>query len=371
MSGEASIFWISANSLIRSLARGSRSLVLSARTGAAFVSTAGASTRDSEANALDGNRRQVDVAGVGRKQLEGPPYRARAVACYSREVPRSAETAALTTLALVAFAANSILNRMALAGHSIDAASFTAIRLTSGALVLVALVRARAGDFQPLGGRDWRGPLALLAYAAPFSFAYLRLGAAVGALVLFGSVQLTMIGWALARGERPTPRVWTGLALAAGGLGMLMLPAATRPDPLGAVLMIAAGAAWGGYSLAGKRATDPLAANARGFVRATPLAIVLVLARAATGASLVIGARGAALAVASGAVTSALGYAVWYRALRGLTATQAAIVQLAVPVLAGLGAVALLGEHPSERLIVAAAAVLGGVALVLSRRPAR
>jgi drug/metabolite transporter (DMT)-like permease len=286
-------------------------------------------------------------------------------------VPRSAETVALTTLALVAFAANSILNRMALAGHSIDAASFTAIRLASGALVLVALVRARAGDLRPLRGRGWRGPLALFAYAAPFSFAYLRLGAAVGALVLFGSVQLTMIGWALARGERPTPRVWLGLALAAGGLGLLMVPAATRPDPFGAVLMITAGVAWGVYSVAGKGATDPLAANARAFLWAAPLGILLGLARAATGAAHAIGARGAALAVASGAITSALGYAIWYRALRGLTTAQAAIVQLAVPVIAGLGAVALLGEHPSERLIVSAAAVLGGVALVLSRRPAR
>ena len=286
-------------------------------------------------------------------------------------MPRSVETVALTTLALVAFAANSILNRMALAGHSIDAASFTAIRLTSGALVLAALVGVRAGGLQPLRGGGWPGPLALFAYAAPFSFAYLRLGAAVGALVLFGSVQLTMIGWALARGERPTPRVWLGLALAAGGLALLMLPAATRPDPFGAILMITAGAAWGVYSLAGKRATDPLASNARSFLWATPLAILLGLARAATGASFAVGARGAGLAVASGAVTSALGYAIWFRALRGLTATQAAIVQLAVPVIAGLGAVALLGERPSERLIVAAAAVLGGVALVLSRRPAR
>jgi drug/metabolite transporter (DMT)-like permease len=286
-------------------------------------------------------------------------------------VPRSVETVALTTLALVAFAANSILNRMALAGHTIDAASFTAIRLTSGALVLVVLVRARAGDPLTLRGRGWRGPLALFAYAAPFSFAYLRLGAAVGALVLFGSVQLTMIGWALARGERPTPRVWLGLGLAAGGLALLMLPAATRPDPAGAALMITAGAAWGVYSLAGKGAGDPLAANARGFLWAAPLAILLSLVRAATGASPAIGARGAALAIASGAVTSALGYAVWYRALRGLTATQAAIVQLAVPVIAGLGAVALLGERPSARLIVSAAAVLGGVALVLGRRAAR
>jgi drug/metabolite transporter (DMT)-like permease len=291
-------------------------------------------------------------------------------------VPRAAETTALTLLALIAFAANSILNRMALAGHLIDAASFTTIRLASGAVVLAAVVRARAGGWAPLRGSSAVGPLALFAYAAPFSFAYLRVGASVGALVLFGSVQMTMIGWALARGERPTPRVWAGLALAAGGLGWLVLPAATRPDPLGTLLMITAGVAWGVYSLAGKRATDPLAANARSFLWATPLAIALAVALpGARGvgatAAVAVSARGAGLAVASGAVTSALGYAIWYRALRGLTATQAAIVQLAVPVIAGLGAVALLGEYPSKRLVVSGLAVLGGLALVLSRRPRR
>ena len=288
-------------------------------------------------------------------------------------MPRAAETTALTLLALVAFAANSILNRMALTGHLIHAASFTTIRLTSGAVVLAAVVRARAGGWAPLRGRSAVGPLALFAYAAPFSFAYLRIGASVGALVLFGSVQMTMIGWALARGERPTPRVWAGLALAAGGLGWLVLPAATRPDPLGTLLMIIAGVAWGVYSLEGKRATDPLAANARNFLWATPLSLVLGLALAgARGlgqtAAMSVSARGAGLAVASGGVTSALGYAIWYRALRGLTATQAAIIQLAVPVIAGLGAVALLGEYPSKRLVVSGLAVLGGLALVLSRR---
>jgi drug/metabolite transporter (DMT)-like permease len=270
-------------------------------------------------------------------------------------------------LALVAFAANSILTRMALAGHLVDAASFTAIRLASGALVLAALLGARAGGRRSLRGRGALGPLALFAYAAPFSFAYLRIGAAVGALVAFGSVQLTMIGWALARGERPTPRVWAGLALAAAGLGYLVLPAATRPDPLGTLLMTTAGAAWGVYSLVGKT-SEPLAANARSFLWATPLALLLVVARGAAGDTLTVSARGAALALVSGAVTSALGYAIWYRALRGLTATQAAIVQLSVPVIAGLGAVALLGEHPSSRLVVSALAVLGGLALVLSRR---
>jgi drug/metabolite transporter (DMT)-like permease len=249
-------------------------------------------------------------------------------------VARTPETIALTLLALVAFAANSILTRMALAGHLVDAASFTTIRLASGAVVLAALVGARARGLRPLRGRGALGPLALFAYAAPFSFAYLRIGAAVGALVL----------------------------------GYLVLPAATRPDPLGTLLMILAGAAWGVYSLVGKKAGEPLAANARSFLWATALAILLCAARAATGGAVAVSTRGATLAVVSGAVTSALGYAIWYRALRGLTATQAAIVQLSVPVIAGLGAVALLGEHPSGRLIVSALAVLGGLALVLSRR---
>ncbi len=280
-------------------------------------------------------------------------------------MPRAAETAALTLLALTAFAANSILTRMALAGHLIDAASFTAIRLASGAIMLVVLVRARAGGWAPLRGRGLTGPLALFAYAAPFSFAYLRIGASAGALVLFGTVQLTMIGWALSRGERPTPRVWVGMALAAAGLGWLVLPAATRPDPLGTLLMMTAGVAWGVYSLAGKRASDLLAANGRSFLWATPLALLVAAAQPAARA---ISARGVALAVVSGAITSGLGYAIWYRALRGLTATQAAIVQLSVPVIAAGGAVVFLHEHPSARLVASGLAVLGGLALVLSRR---
>ncbi len=281
------------------------------------------------------------------------------------------ETILLTLLALVAFAANSLLNRMALAGHLIDATSYTAIRLGSGAAILALLVRVRAGGWRPLRGPGIVGPLALFGYAVPFSFAYLRIGAAAGALVLFGCVQLTMIGWGLARGERPTLRVWTGLALAAGGLAWLVLPAATRPDPVGTALMAAAGVAWGVYSLAGKRATDPLgplAANARSFLWATPL--VLVVAATQTGA-LHLSARGAGLGALSGTVTSGLGYAVWYRALRGLTAMQAGIVQLSVPVIAAAGAVVLLHEQVSPRLLLSGMAVLGGVALVLSRRERR
>jgi drug/metabolite transporter (DMT)-like permease len=190
-------------------------------------------------------------------------------------MPRAAETAALTMVALVAFAWNSIFTRMALGGGAIDAAGFTAVRLVSGALVLVVMVAARGGAWHPWRSGGARGAVALFAYAAPFTFAYLRIGAAVGALVLFGAVQLTMVGWGIARGERPTARVWAGLVLAAGGLAALMLPAAVRPDPLGIVLMVVAGVAWGVYSLLGKKAPDPLAANARAFLGSVPLAAAL------------------------------------------------------------------------------------------------
>jgi drug/metabolite transporter (DMT)-like permease len=226
----------------------------------------------------------------------------------------------------------------------------------------------------PVGGRGRApgavlpGPLALLAYAVPFSFAYVRIGAAAGALLLFGSVQLTMIGRGIATGERPSPRTWLGLAAALGGLAWLTLPSVGRPDPAGSALMVLAGCAWGVYSLAGRTAPDALASNARSFAWALPLALLL---NAAGASSARVDPRGLLLAIASGAITSGLGYAIWYRALRGLTATQAAILQLSVPVIAALGAVALLHERPSPRLAVSGLAVLGGVGLVLSERMRR
>jgi drug/metabolite transporter (DMT)-like permease len=280
-------------------------------------------------------------------------------------MPSTAETAALTALALLAFAWNSILTRMALAGVQVDAASFTAVRLLTGALTLAVLVRWRAGSWSPLRGGGRASGLALFGYAAPFTFAYLRIGAAVGALVLFGTVQLTMIGWGIAHGERPRPTVWAGLALAAAGLLALMLPAAHRPDPIGVALMVVAGVCWGAYSLKGKAAPDPLAANARAFLWSVPLALLLT---AATLGSSKLTASGVALAAASGSVTSALGYAIWYRALRGLTAVQAAVVQLSVPVIAALTAAVVLDEHLTARLIASAATVIGGVALALTSR---
>jgi drug/metabolite transporter (DMT)-like permease len=278
---------------------------------------------------------------------------------------RLPETALLTALALIAFASNSILTRLALGGGAMDAATFTTVRLAAGAVVLAAIVRAQGGPSPLRGAGGLVGPLALFAYAAPFSFAYVRIGAAAGALLLFAAVQITMIGWGIARGERPSPRAWLGIALALGGLGWLTLPAVGRPDPVGSALMIVAGAAWGAYSIAGKRATNALAANARSFVWAVPLALLLNLLFASSAA---VSARGLVLAAASGGITSGLGYAIWYRALRGLTATQASVLQLSVPVIAAVGAVVVLHESVNPRLGISTVAVIGGLALVLSAR---
>ena len=274
-------------------------------------------------------------------------------------------TVALTLLALVAFASNSLLTRLALGSRRLDAASFTAVRLVSGAVMLAAIVLVQSRSWRALRGAGIAGPLALFAYAAPFSFAYLRIGAAVGALVLFGVVQLTMIGYGIARGEHPTPVMWLGLALAAGGLLVLTVPAVARPDPIGVVLMAVAGCAWAVYTLVGRGASDPIAANARSFLWSAPLAMLLVaLGRTPVHAT----ASGVVLALVSGALTSGVGYAIWYHALPGLTVTQAAVAQLSVPVIAAVGAVLTLGETISARLVGAGIAVLTGVALVLSAR---
>jgi drug/metabolite transporter (DMT)-like permease len=275
--------------------------------------------------------------------------------------PPPGRTAALTAAALVAFASNSILCRLALGSRLIDAASFTGARLASGAIALVLLTGFLRGR-PPVIRRDWLSPIALFAYAAPFSFAYLRLPAGTGALILFGGVQATMIGWGLRRGERPRASEWTGFFLAVVGLVALTTPGATAPDPLGALLMLAAGAAWGIYSLKGSGAGDPLAVTAGNFARALPLAAILLLVLRPTAMPT---PEGIGLALASGAVASGVGYAVWYAALRGLTATRAAIVQLTVPVLAAAAGVVLLGETVSLRLVASGSVILGGIALAV------
>jgi drug/metabolite transporter (DMT)-like permease len=279
-------------------------------------------------------------------------------------MPR-ALTLLLTLLAMIAFAGNSLLCRLALKSTPIDAASFTAIRIVSGALVLWLIVRLRGGARGIAG--SWPSALALFAYAAGFSFAYLVLPAATGALLLFGAVQATMIGYALWSGERLGTRRSLGLLCAFSGLTGLMLPGVTSPPLAASVLMLGAGCAWGVYSLRGKGVTDPTAATMGNFVRAIPFAVVL---SAAAWSRMSLDRDGACYAVASGALTSGIGYSIWYTALRGLKATSAAVVQLSVPVFAALGGISFLGESVSLRLAVATVAILGGIALVIVETPA-
>jgi drug/metabolite transporter (DMT)-like permease len=215
------------------------------------------------------------------------------------------------------------------------------------------------------GKADWRAASMLFAYLACFSFAYLTLPAGTGALILFGAVQLTMLGAGLLGGERLAPLAWCGVALAAAGLVWLMLPSVAAPSPASAALMAAAGVAWGAYSLRGRGVSDPLAATAGNFARAAPLTLLFGLAFVARAHA---APGGAALAVASGALTSGIGYVVWYAALAHLTAMRAAAVQLAVPLIAAFGGVAFLAEAFTPRLALASVAILGGIALVLAAK---
>lgn len=262
-------------------------------------------------------------------------------------------------LAMLAFAGNSLLCRLALRDTAIDAASFTTLRLVSGALALGLIARLRG---RAAAGGDWRSAFALFVYAAGFSFAYLALEAGTGALLLFGAVQTTMIGHGLARGERLRGPQWLGLALAMGGLVGLLLPGVSTPPPSGAALMLCAGAAWGVYSLRGRGAGDPTAVTAGNFLRAVPFALALsalCFARAS------MDAAGVAYALASGVLTSGIGYAIWYAALPSLRAASAATIQLSVPALAALGGTLLLGETAGVRLLLASGTILGGIALVI------
>ena len=271
----------------------------------------------------------------------------------------TAHTLALTGVAMLAFAGNSLLCRLALQHSGIDPASFTTVRLTSGAVVLWALVRWRGQ--RPAG--DWGSAAALFVYAAAFSFAYLSLSAGTGALLLFGAVQATMLGWRLWRRQRLRRGQTTGLVLALGGQVALLLPGVTAPPAGGALLMTAAGVAWGVYSLRGRGAGDPTAVTAGNFVRAGALAVPLGLA-GLPGATL--DPTGLLWALCSGAVTSGLGYAIWYAALKGLQPTSSASVQLSVPVLTALGGVVLLSEPVTLRLALCSLAILGGIAWVIA-----
>lgn len=266
----------------------------------------------------------------------------------------------LTSLAMIAFAGNSLLCRLALKDTGIDAATFTLVRVVSGAAALWLLVRLR--DRASAREGSWPSALALFTYAAAFSFAYLSLTAATGALLLFGAVQTTMIGYGLFVGERLSAGQFAGLVCACGGLVYLLLPGVAAPPLHGAALMIVAGVAWGVYSLRGKGAGDPTRVTAGNFLRAVPLAVALSLVLLARSS---LDVRGLFYAVASGALTSGVGYAIWYTAVRELKATSAATVQLSVPVVTAIGGVAILGETITWRLVLASLAILGGIAMVV------
>ncbi len=291
--------------------------------------------------------------------------------------PRKPELAItlLTAFSLVAFAANSLLCRLALGTDAIDAGSYASVRLVSGAAILLALAvfggkgRGLAAGTKGLAASgDWISAAALLLYAVTFSFAYRTIPAGTGALILFGCVQATMIGHALFSGERPGTIQWAGLILAIAGLGYLVRPGLAAPPALGSALMAAAGAAWGLYSLRGRRSREAIRETAMNFTRAAPIA---VLASFVLPGAMHAGLRGIVLAAISGAIASGLGYAAWYSALPRLSSTRAATVQLAVPVLAAAGAVAWLGEKISVRLVLASIAILGGVGLAMAGRQKR
>ncbi len=272
---------------------------------------------------------------------------------------------AYTIVAMLAFAGNSIICRLALRDHAIDPASFTAIRLLSGATALLLIFSlARRGQSLRTHG-SWFSACMLFLYAVCFSYAYVSLSAGAGALILFGFVQATMIITGILSGDRPGAAVWFGWSVAFAGLIWLVLPGVEAPEPFGAALMAIAGIAWGVYSLRGRAESDALSATASNFI----LSLVMVLAMVAVtlwGAD--ISVRGVVLAILSGALTSGLGYVIWYAALNYLSSIQAALVQLSVPAIAAAGGAIILAESLSFRLLVASALVLGGIGLGLVRK---
>ncbi len=269
----------------------------------------------------------------------------------------------LTTMALLAFAGNSILCRMALKDGAIDAASFTSIRLISGALALLVIVAVNSSVSKLRQSGSWLSASMLFLYALGFSYAYIDLEAGTGALILFGMVQATMIIAALINGDRPTAIEILGWVCATAGLVYLVLPGIEAPSAAGSVLMGVAGIAWGVYSIRGKSESDPVASTASNFLRS---AAFVPLVFAASFQSIQWTTTGVLLAMLSGVVTSGIGYVVWYAALTHLKTIRAALVQLSVPAIAALGGVALLGEPLSHRLIVSSALILGGILIALS-----
>lgn len=272
-----------------------------------------------------------------------------------------------TVFALVAFGSNSLLCRLALKQMGIDPVSFTSLRILSGALTLGVLLVARRATRRPLSG-SWLSALMLFLYAAGFSYAYVRLSTATGALILFGTVQVTMISSGIVRGERLTHWQWGGFWVALGGLVYFLFPGLSAPPWREAALMVSAGVAWGGYSLRAKGVVDPIETTAGNFLRGALLTILLSLV---TIRERHLTTLGVTFALISGSITSALGYVIWYTALRTLKATQAAVVQLAVPILAALAGIVVVGEPVTQRLLRATVIILGGIALAIRKEPSK
>jgi drug/metabolite transporter (DMT)-like permease len=276
---------------------------------------------------------------------------------------------ALTVIAMIAFAANSILARLAFATAGAEPLSYTGIRLAAGAVTLTVLLLARQKRPWPPAG-SWSGAAALAGYALFFSIAYVLLGAGTGALILFASVQIGILGWAVYKGDRPGLLEWVGLAIAFAALIYLVSPGLVAPHPLGTLMMVVAGLCWAGYTLIGRGSQSPLADTTGNFIRTVPVAMALIIAGLVTGP---IDPLAAAYAIASGAIASGLGYAIWYAVLPSLTRTRAAIVQLTVPAIAATGGVALIAEPLTWRLTLSSLGIIGGVAFALiagdRRRP--
>lgn len=276
------------------------------------------------------------------------------------------KTLVCTTLALIAFAGNSVLCRLALEGGGIDAASFTSIRLLAGIVVLLVVFKSLSKRRVEVSRGSWRAATYLFVYALAFSFAYISLDTGTGALILFGSVQLTMILIGLFNGAKLTLPEWVGVLVAFTGLVYLVVPDLSTPNLAGIVLMAASGVAWGLYSLAGRGSENPLGDTTFNFVRTLPLVLVLV---ALSVESASVSLTGIGLAIVSGGITSGIGYTIWYVALRGLSEVQAAVLQLLVPVIAAMGGVMFADEAISIRLVIASVLVLGGVlAVILGRQ---
>jgi drug/metabolite transporter (DMT)-like permease len=263
-----------------------------------------------------------------------------------------------------AFAGNSILCRLALKGTATDPASFTVVRIVAGAVVLAVLVRLRGGE-RLRTAASWAGAVALSLYAVAFSFAYVRLSAGGGALLLFGAVQSSLLGYGLCKGERLSALALAGFATSIAGLLFLLLPGSSAPHLASAFLMVCAGAAWAWYTVLGRSGGDALRTTAGSFLRAVPIVVAVAVPFLPV---LRIDASGALCAALSGAVASGIGYTIWYQAVPHLSALRASAVQLSVPVLSAVAGVVLLAEPLTLRLGVASVAVLGGIALVLAAR---